>query len=404
MLTRDDVLKSGDTQAIWRRYCGFLDLSLPEFMEIQRGLLMEQIDLIADSPLGKRILNGQRPHSVDEFRKTVPLTDYWTGYAPYIGAEGKNEWLASEPMLWAHSSGRGGRFKWIPWTQRALERYADANMALMILACADRKGEVNVWEGSRFLFILAPRPYISGISAWALADRFNIEIIPPPDVSVTLDFQERIELGFKMALSQGIDFVGAVSSALVKVGESLAQRSRGMSFSTSMLRPSVLLRVLRAYFISKKEGRPMLPRDLWPIKGMACGGTDTSIYRRELQYYWGRLPHESYGMTEGGIISLQSWTKKTMTFYPYLVFHEFIPEEEWLRSRQDKSYQPQTVLLDEVEPGKTYEVVISNFHGMPLLRYRPVDLVTITALEDPETGIKLPQTVFFSRADGLIDL
>ncbi|MBA7588238.1 hypothetical protein ES708_30290 [subsurface metagenome] len=62
------------------------------------------------------------------------------------------------------------------------------------------------------------------------------------------------------------------------------------------------------------------------------------------------------------------------------------------------------MLLDEVKPGEHYEVIITSFYGMPFLRYRIGDLIRIVALEDEETGIKLPQMVFESRADGLIDI
>lgn len=41
---------------------------------------------------------------------------------------------------------------------------------------------------------------------------------------------------------------------------------------------------------------------------------------------------------------------------------------------------------------------------MPFLRYRLGDLIRIVALEDREAGINLPQTVFESRADDIIDL
>lgn len=404
MLSREDIFKSRDHQAIWQKYCGFFNLSLPEFMEIQDRLLMEQIDLVADSPLGKRVFKGGKPGSVREFRQTVPLTNYWTGYADMIGEEGTDEMLPAKPLVWVHTSGRGGHFKWIPWTRRALERYADATVAQAILACADRRGEVNLSEGARFLSILPPAPYISGITAWALAERFRIKLIPPPEIAEKLEFQERIALGFKMAFAEGVDLVGAVSSVLVKFGEALTQRSRGMSFSLSMLRPAVLLRMLRAYIIAKKERRSLLPRDLWPVKGLACGGTDTRIYREQVKYYWGKTPHESYGMSEAGIIAVQNYNRKDMSFYPYCAFLEFIPEEDWLRNREDASFQPSTVLIDELEPGNIYEVVITNFYGMPLVRYRPGDLIRVTALEDPDAGTRLPQADFFSRADGLLDL
>ncbi|MDP2920583.1 MAG: GH3 auxin-responsive promoter family protein [Dehalococcoidia bacterium] len=404
MITRETIFQSGDKDKIWKRFCGFLDLSVEEFMAIQRRLLEEQLEVVGESPLWKKLLNGKKPKTMEEFREVAPITTYWTHYADYIGEEGKDQYLATKPLLWAHSSGRGGRYKWIPWTKTALERYGDGIMAGMLFACADRKGEVKVQEGFRILCILAPPPYISGITGQIQASRFNLHIIPPMDISTKLEFQERIQLGFKLALKEGVDFVGALSTVLVKVGAGMTERSQGMSFSPLMLRPSVAIRMLRALVNSKREKRPILPSDLWPVKGISCGGTDTSIYREKLKYYWGRVAHEMYIMTECGIVTMQSWTKKDMTFYPYLAFLEFIPEEDWLKSRQDSSYRPRTVLINELEVGKIYEVVITNFYGMSLMRYRPGDLIKVTALEDKRAGIKLPQVIFYSRADGLIDL
>ena len=49
--------------------------------------------------------------------------------------------------------------------------------------------------------------------------------------------------------------------------------------------------------------------------------------------------------------------------------------------RSDPAYMPQTVLLNEVEPKKRYEVVITNFYGKPLLRYRTYDIVEFPVLE-----------------------
>jgi len=147
-----------------------------------------------------------------------------------------------------------------------------------------------------------------------------------------------------------------------------------------------------------------LPKDLWPLKGLALYGTDTSIYREQLTYYWGKEPLETYASTEGSLIATHAWNKKTMTFVPSSCFLEFAPEEEWLKSRENKGYQPSTVLLDEVKPGERYEVIITSFYGMPFLRYRIGDLIKIVALEDQESGIKLPQMVFESRADDLIDI
>ncbi len=154
MFSREPVFQSGDPVRIWQKFCGFLDLSLQEFMDIQEVLLMEQIELVADSSLGKKIMNGHKPGNVEEFRRLVPLTTY-EDYAPYIG-DCQEDALAIKPKLWAHTSGRGGQFKWAPYTEQALERLGDAALSELILAAANQKGEVRIREGSPFLCVLAP--------------------------------------------------------------------------------------------------------------------------------------------------------------------------------------------------------------------------------------------------------
>ena len=48
----------------------------------------------------------------------------------------------------------------------------------------------------------------------------------------------------------------------------------------------------------------MLPKDLWTLKALPCGGMDTSIYRdRGGGPYWGAVPYEQYGSTEEGAIA-----------------------------------------------------------------------------------------------------
>jgi hypothetical protein len=60
--------------------------------------------------------------------------------------------------------------------------------------------------------------------------------------------------------------------------------------------------------------------------------------------------------------------------------------------------------LDQVQPGEIYEIVGTSFHGGAFVRYRVGDLIRVTALRDKEHGIDIPQMVFHSRADDVIDL
>jgi len=153
------------------------------------------------------------------------------------------------------------------------------------------------------------------------------------------------------------------------------------------------------------QGRPLLPRDLWRVKGMLVGGTDTDIYRERLQAYWGIAPHEQYACTEApGLMATNAWTRQGLYFLPDTCFYEFIPEEEWARARRDPSYIPATVLLDEIKAGIRYEMVITNFYGGPFLRYRLYDLVRCISLADEKAGIGLPAVTVEGRDSDLIDL
>ncbi|MFQ6122983.1 MAG: GH3 auxin-responsive promoter family protein, partial [Dehalococcoidales bacterium] len=99
----------------------------------------------------------------------------------------------------------------------------------------------------------------------------------------------------------------------------------------------------------------------------------------------------------------QTWDYGGMTFVPNLNFFEFIPEKEHFEWQLDHSYQPRTVLLDEVRAGENYEVVITNFHGGAMVRYRVGDMIKITSLRNEKLGIDIPQMVFERRADDLLD-
>ena len=93
-----------------------------------------------------------------------------------------------------------------------------------------------------------------------------------------------------------------------------------------------------------------------------------------------------------------------MTFLPHINFLEFMPEIECSKWEADKTYQPYTVLLDEVKAGGNYGVVITNFRGGAFIRYFIGDLVKITALRNEKLDIDIPQMTFNFRTDGIIDI
>lgn len=400
-MIKDAFFQSGEKAKIWQKYCGFLDLTLPEFMNIQEQLLMDEIELVSGSPIVKKFM-PERPKNVDEFRKMVAMTTY-NDYAEYF--QGKDESLLQyEPSYWARTSARSGYPKWIPYSERATERLTIFTIAMMILAAASSKGEVNIDADVKILHNVPPAPYMSGILIALVAEVLDAKIIPPLDNYAETSFDKRIKDGFQIALRTGVDILSSLTTVLIKIGEGFAESSGQMKLSRKMLHPKIMTRLLRALIISKREKRGILPKDLYPLKGLCCYGTDTTIYRDQLMHYWGRRPLEIYAATECGVIAANAWNKKHMTFVPQSCFLEFAPEEEYLKSLEDKNYQPSTLLMNEVEAGKRYAIIITSFYGMPLLRYKLGDLIEVVALEDTEAGIKIPQMKFVSRVDGLIDI
>jgi hypothetical protein len=402
MLSEDKYFRDLTKAKLWQRYCGFLDLSINEFMDIQEELLIDQIDRVADSFLGKKIMGNRKPKSVKEFRRTVPLTTY-EDYEPYLSEQEENV-LGTKPALWCHTAGRRGSFRWIPHSSEIVEKAVRSYLASCILASCSRKGEINIRPGFRLLTVVPPAPYTSGSIVLAFSKCFSSRIMPNPNELESTEFREAIKSGFQIAIKEGVDIIGTVASILVRMGEEFGQQARRRKLSASMLHPKVMVRFLRGWLYSKWEGRTTLPKDLWRPKGIIMGGLDTDVYKGDVIHYWGSVPYELYAGTEGLIYAMQAWNKKGMIFLHDMVFLEFIPYEELLKFQDDKHYQPTTVLLDEVEEGKLYEVVITHFYGMPLLRYRLNDIVRIVATKDEETGISLPQVAFQRRVGEVINL
>ena len=78
-----ELLQQQRHEELWQMCCGFIDLSLEQFMTIQKQLLMEQIELLKRCELGRKVMRGAMPESVDEFREQVPLTTY-ADYCPEL--------------------------------------------------------------------------------------------------------------------------------------------------------------------------------------------------------------------------------------------------------------------------------------------------------------------------------
>jgi len=399
-----ELLQQGRNEELWQMCCGYLSLDLEQFMAIQKRLLLEQIELLKRCTLGRKIMRRARPETIEEFRKQVPFTTY-NDYCPEL-LEKREAPLPAEPAFWVHTSGRSGEYpcKWVPMTAAYANELSTIMYGIGLLSSCKGWGDTSqAPEQPKIVYTVAPRPYVTGAMASMLELQTPVAYLPALEEAEELSFEGRVKLGFKQALSQGLDYFFGLSMVLVVVGNKFSQSSDKIDIRPLLSQPKVLFRLTKGLVKSKLARRPMLPRDLWPVKGIMSGGLDSGVYREKIKALWGRYPLDTYAGTEGGIIATQTWDYDGMTFVPSLNFLEFIPEKEHFKWQLDHSYQPKAVLLDEVKAGENYEIVITNFHGGALVRYRPGDMIRITSLRNEKLGIDIPQMVFERRADDLLD-
>lgn len=403
MSTAAELIREGNKEKLWNKYCGYLDLDLDTYMQIQERLLLEEVNIIKNSNLGRHFFGKRTPKSIEEFIKTVPLTTY-QNYEPFLMEKSEQD-LPSGKYIWARTSGRSGKYscKWVPYTEKIYEKLGEVVVGAILLSSCKYKGDVTLEPGDVALLATAPLPYTSGYISRATDDQLDIRFVPSLEEGEKMGFMERITAGFSQAMDTGLDIFFGLASVLGKMGERFEEGSSGSSISLKMLKPRTLVRLLKGFVKAKFAKRAMLPRDIWKLKSIMTGGMDTDIYRKRIEYYWGKLPLEGYACTEGGMLGMQSWNYKGMTLFPDCNFYEFIPFEEHMKIKDNPEYHPKTLLMNELKPG-IYEFVFTNFYGGALMRYRVGDLLEVLTLQDDETGIKLPQFRFYSRADDLIDL
>jgi hypothetical protein len=408
----EEKLKNRQYDDLWQEYCGFLDLDIKEYMHIQNRLMLEQISLWKSCELGKKILSGKNPTTIDEFRKLAPLTTY-DDYADIL-LQKKGEMLPDQPIIWIQTTWEGGKnpIKTAPYTKSMLDTYQNNVLACLMLSTSTEKGKFNVSTSDKFLYGLAPLPYATGLFPLALNNEIGIEFLPPVKEAVKMSFSERNKKGFKLGMKKGIDFFFGLGSVAYFVSLSLSALGSGKSGGSAKGKKkriaecslSMLYKLLRAKYICNKEGRDLKPKDLFKLKGFMVAGTDNACYKDELEDLWGIRPMELFAGTEPSCIGTETWTRDGMYFFPDACFYEFIPEAEMLKGFEDDDYKPKTYLMDEVVPGEKYEIVISVLKGGAFMRYRVGDLYRCVGLENHADSTKIPRFKYIDRIPTIIDI
>ncbi|MDO4555542.1 MAG: GH3 auxin-responsive promoter family protein [Lachnospiraceae bacterium] len=404
----EEKLEQVEKESLWKEYCGFLDLTIPEFMQIQNRLMEEQIRLWSNSHLGKTILNGKKPESIEEFRRMVPYTDY-IDYADVL-LQKKSDMLPDEPIIWIQTTWEGGKHpvKVAPYTKGMLDTYKANMVGCLMLSTSSERGDFRVNADDTILYGLAPLPFATGLFPLLLNDEISIEFLPPVKEAEKMSFGERNKKGFKLGLSKGIDFFFGVASVTYFVSLSVGAMGKSSSGNKAKnilnMSPTMLYRYLKAKRVCKEENRDLKPKDLFKLKGFMCAGTDSRCYKDDLEDLWGVRPMEIFAGTEPTCIGTEIWSRNGLYFFPDACFYEFIPESEMYRAMDEPDYIPKSYLMDEVITGESYELVISVLKGGAFMRYRVGDMYRCIGIGSSTDETFLPRFEYIDRVPTVIDI
>ena len=394
-------------EELWEEYCGFLTLTSEEFMNIQKRLLMEQIELWSASELGQSILKGKYPRTLEEFREMVPLTTY-EDYAPVLLAKQRKS-LPADPVLWVQTTWEGGvhPIKTAPYTKGMLDTFKHNVISCLILTTSRAKGEFDISVTDHMLYALAPLPFVTGLLPLLLEDEIDFEFLPSAKEAVSMGFKERNSLGFKLGMKKGIEYLFGLGSVLYYVSQSLTSmqsEKKGLRERLFGKPLKMIIRYLIAKKKCKKENREILPKDLFHLKGFMFAGTDNRCYKADLEKMWGVPPMELFAGTEPTCIGCETWNREGVYFFPDACFYEFIPEDELDKNMADPSYQPKTILWDQVVPGGIYEIVLTVLKGGAFARYRVGDVFRCTGIGSQLDGNNIPRFQYIDRVPSVIDI
>lgn len=298
----------------------------------------------------------------EEFRKQVPLQSFET-LKPYIERLRKGEQFLlwpTEVKWFAKSAGTtSAKSKFIPVTEESLKGCHYKGGKDMITFYCNNYPDHHLFTGKNLALGGSHQTdifenyetYTGDVSAiiiqnlpW-LADYFRS---PSVDIALIGEWEEKLE-----KLSQSTMNENVVSLAGV---------------------PSWMLVLLKK--ILDVSGKKTI-REVWPnLEVYFHGGVSYTPYRQQVRDIIGGDIHllELYNASEGFFgMQDQRDSDELLLLLDYGIYYEFLPEEEWENELNGK-----TVLLENVELGKNYAMIVSTTGG--LWRYNVGDTIEFTSL------------------------
>lgn len=395
--------------------------------EVQACFLLQWLKENRDTEFGRKY-GFAGIDSVSQYRAIVPLSTY-EDYAREIeriigGAQ--NVLTARDAVYFCLSSGTVGDEKYIPLTESDLEmhyRYMYGGVFGQVRECYKELPEDavfgKIFQIGEFAKTYMPDGRMNGIRSSCVYQWLDErEGFDASDYCVPKEvlFPDRLEdmtyvkARFALAERNLTAIHGVFITRVVGMVEYILRHwellLRDMELGTVSVRlPEAQQSLLRRRLPpdpprARELGR--IPREdrsegivskIWPHMRyiLAIGGESFSYFTEKMQEYAGEVPiHFFVYAASEGVFALAETVNQADRYVllPESAFFEFIPVDGAGES---------TVLMDDLEPGRKYEVVVTNRSG--LYRYRMGDVVQMVGRHERAPVIK-----FCYRRNQLINI
>jgi acyl-CoA synthetase (AMP-forming)/AMP-acid ligase II len=320
--------------------------------------------------------------TAEQFAERVPLCDS-DSMAKYLEMTYENphgKVMASDPVVWyLMSSGTTGTPKKIPITKLGMKDTSTGSMYGWLSYMNASPGNDSIIDGTMVTFgapaVLdyvngIPVGYASGVYGEHQNAIFKRLIKPGPDIfNITENERKMWEYAKIIATSKTTVIQGITTLGLALIrrlqdmyGPMLLDEYRGTKHES------------RINGALNDDGKLDIHKLCPHLKMLGSSGIDVGPYREWLESTVpGLKVWEFYGISEVGIVGVQTMNEPGIQLLGNLNYMEFIPARE-----AEKPY-PTVKPLSEVTKGERYELVVTSINGW--YRYRPGDLLTFTDIE-----------------------
>ena len=396
-------------------------------METQEKTLASIMKKNKDCELGKKY-DFANIHNLREFQEKVPLSTF-EDYLPLINRmidnNEENIITSSKIIRYCSSSGSVGIPKLQPKTARDLFNMQSMGFAATPACAANYFKEKGIYKKlpaqmGPLLLSLNGHPLKNGMrcnGAGQIPFTYLLPLIPsfsttPLDILFPED-EEHTDMSYfqlRFALvNRNVTYLGSMVITLMLTmfeyleanWEMLCNDIEKGTIDPSVRCPESLRRKyssikpnpkraaeLRAEFEKGFETEVPIAKRIWPkvCWGYGMISSTLSVYVEKLQRYIGDLPlhNMGYAASEGFMAMSVTLNANDSVLLPRSLIYEFLPV--------DAPDGTRPLLMDELEVGKDYEIIVTNFSG--LYRYRILDIVRVTGMHN-----KTPKIEFLYRSN-----